>query len=251
MAGWLLWLRPAMKWAGRRSFGFWNVPFPLIFYVFSLPSLWVVCVFVPVSIKILCNPSSSKTFPLQNKTSGILWHFEDSPKSFYVDLFTKIKRCDQYRKLTKYQFIHFFWAKTPFLQCRCLVALMQTALTALTLLVSPVFAFGVSLESSVRDRRYRSANFRQHQSWESGQWWQWFSQFNAFSVPCFLAGLTVPRHRKLYFVEPLPFQCFWIFLTPQHLPPREVGVLLTVAAFGFLTDRLSFPLGVAWIGFSL
>jgi len=86
---------------------------------------------------------------------------------------------------------------------------MQTALTALTLLVSPVFAFGVSLESSVRDR---SANFRQHQSWESGQWWQWFSQFNAFSVPCFLAGLTV-------------------------------GVLLTVAAFGFLTDRLSFPLG--------
>ena len=166
------------------------------------------CVFVPVSIKILCNPSSSKTFPLQNKTSGILWHFEDSPKSFYVDLFTKIKRCDQYRKLTKYQFIHFFWAKTPFLQCRCLVALMQTALTALTLLVSPVFAFGVSLESSVRDRRYRSANFRQHQSWESGQWWQWFSQFNAFSVPCFLAGLTVPRHRKLYFVEPLPFQCF-------------------------------------------
>eukprot|EP00435_Cladocopium_sp_Y103_P045234 s2742_g12.t4 len=37
-----------------------------------------------------------------------------------------------------------------------------------------------------------------------------FSQFNAFSIPCFLAGLTV-------------------------------GVLLTVTAFGFLTDRLSFP----------
>lgn len=48
-------------------------------------------------------------------------------------------------------------------------------------------------------------------AWESGKWWQWsFSQFDAFSIPCFLAGLTV-------------------------------GVLLTVTAFGFLTDRLSFP----------
>ena len=75
------------------------------------------CVFVPVSIQILCNPSSSKTFPLQNKTSGILWHFEDSPKSFYVDLFTKIKRCDQYRKLTKYRIISFIFFGQKLVSC--------------------------------------------------------------------------------------------------------------------------------------
>ena len=125
---------------------------------------------------------------------------------------------------------------------------MQTVLTALTLFVSPV-AIGVSLESSVRSDR-SGVNFRQHQSWESGQWWQWFSQFNAFSVPCFLAGLTVPRiHRRLYFfcgATSVSSLCL------PHLPhSHEVGVLLTVAAFGFLTDRLSFPLAVAWIGFSL
>lgn len=39
-----------------------------------------------------------------------------------------------------------------------------------------------------------SLAFVESHAWESGKWWQWsFSQFDAFSIPCFLAGLTVPR----------------------------------------------------------
>ena len=208
------------------------------------------CVFVPVSIQILCNPSSSKTFPLQNKTSGILWHFEDSPKSFYVDLFTKFKRYDQYRKLTKYlmyQFSHFFgqklvscsvgawspWCRRLWQPWRCWCHLcLRLECPWRVRCVIEVRTSDNTSPGSQGNGGNGSANSMLSAFHVSSQVWRCLA-----TESCILWG-----HFR--------FKLFDLVL-PQHLPPHEVGVLLTVAAFGFLTDRLSFPLGVAWIGFSL
>mmetsp|Transcript_43329 Transcript_43329/g.68697 ORF Transcript_43329/g.68697 Transcript_43329/m.68697 type:complete len:316 (-) Transcript_43329:119-1066(-) len=87
----------------------------------------------------------------------------------------------------------------------------SSVLSYLSLIVGIVGIVGSdALEhGSSRSSRSSLALVESH-AWESGKLWLWSYQFDAFSLPCFLAGLTV-------------------------------GVLLTVTAFGFLTDRLSFP----------
>ena len=195
----------------------------------------------------------------------------------------------------------------------------SSVLSYLSLIVGIVGIVGSdALEhGSSRSSRSSLALVESH-AWESGKLWLWSYQFDAFSLPCFLAGLTVPRlgqksfptesialisivmchshsqsfHSFTLFLANIPRYCLYIphdsldygimggcnfdrfvdnlvtvvtgcffffyvvlgfsiliffdrWKMVEICHRSEVGVLLTVTAFGFLTDRLSFP-AVTW-----